>query len=312
MSEQQRRFAVSAWAIRNPIPIAVLFIAAILAGLVAYSGLPIKNFPNIQFPAVSVTVSGAVSVSSFSTLASDFGVGSVALSAPISDTAANVQASLDALQTSHSYISAITLTDGGTPNLTITYTQFTTDTNVIAQIEAGSVTLTVTGVAPGNVATVVADIHVTHVGLKLTASTDLSGTVLDSHVNSIDLNGQSATLNLYQALLPLTLNSGVATLSLSAAANTASNSAGQAVTLTGGAADITANAISTSVTALNLGMNAIINTTEAANISSYTLNNTDVFPDLVRCVKTKSCFTTGISCYAGRPIQRCSKIRQMV
>lgn len=61
MSELQRRFAVSAWAIRNPIPIAVLFIAAVLAGVVAYVGLPIKNFPNIQFPAVmvSVTRSGA-------------------------------------------------------------------------------------------------------------------------------------------------------------------------------------------------------------------------------------------------------------
>jgi hydrophobic/amphiphilic exporter-1 (mainly G- bacteria), HAE1 family len=56
MSEGTRRFAVSAWAIRNPIPIAVLFIGAVLAGLVAYAGLPIKNFPNIEFPAVSVSV----------------------------------------------------------------------------------------------------------------------------------------------------------------------------------------------------------------------------------------------------------------
>ena len=55
MSERGR-FAVSAWAIRNPTPVAVLFIAAVLAGLVAYAGLPIKNFPNINFPAVMVTV----------------------------------------------------------------------------------------------------------------------------------------------------------------------------------------------------------------------------------------------------------------
>ena len=57
----QRRFAVSAWAIRNPIPIVVLFVAAVLAGLVAYAGLAIKNYPNIEFPAVlvSVTRSGA-------------------------------------------------------------------------------------------------------------------------------------------------------------------------------------------------------------------------------------------------------------
>ncbi|WP_374573450.1 efflux RND transporter permease subunit [Phenylobacterium sp.] len=47
---------ISAWAIRNPVPVAVLFVALILAGLFAYTGLPIKQFPNVQFPAVSVTV----------------------------------------------------------------------------------------------------------------------------------------------------------------------------------------------------------------------------------------------------------------
>jgi HAE1 family hydrophobic/amphiphilic exporter-1 len=47
---------ISAWAIRNPVPVAVLFIALILAGVFAYGGLPIKQFPNVQFPAVSVTV----------------------------------------------------------------------------------------------------------------------------------------------------------------------------------------------------------------------------------------------------------------
>ena len=34
----------------------VLFIAAILAGLISYSSLPIKNFPNISFPLVAVDV----------------------------------------------------------------------------------------------------------------------------------------------------------------------------------------------------------------------------------------------------------------
>ncbi|MBS0411105.1 MAG: efflux RND transporter permease subunit [Proteobacteria bacterium] len=47
---------ISAWAIRNPIPIAVLFIALVIAGLFSYTQLPIKNFPNVEFPAVSVTV----------------------------------------------------------------------------------------------------------------------------------------------------------------------------------------------------------------------------------------------------------------
>ncbi len=52
---------ISSWAINNPIPVAVLFIAAILAGLIAYTSLPIKNFPNISFPlvVVEVTRSGA-------------------------------------------------------------------------------------------------------------------------------------------------------------------------------------------------------------------------------------------------------------
>jgi len=52
----ERRFAISAWAIRNPVPVAVLFIGLVLGGVIAYMGLPIKQFPNIQFPIVAVTV----------------------------------------------------------------------------------------------------------------------------------------------------------------------------------------------------------------------------------------------------------------
>jgi hydrophobic/amphiphilic exporter-1 (mainly G- bacteria), HAE1 family len=47
---------ISAWAIKNPVPVAVLFVALLLAGVVAYSGLYVKMFPNVQFPMVSVTV----------------------------------------------------------------------------------------------------------------------------------------------------------------------------------------------------------------------------------------------------------------
>ncbi|PHY20868.1 efflux RND transporter permease subunit [Caulobacter sp. BP25] len=53
MSSQLR---VSAWAIRNPIPIAVLFIALMLGGIASYFMLPIKQFPNVSFPMVVVTV----------------------------------------------------------------------------------------------------------------------------------------------------------------------------------------------------------------------------------------------------------------
>ena len=50
------RLAVSAWAIRNPIPVTVLFIALTIAGIAAYLGLPIKQFPDTSFPTVQITV----------------------------------------------------------------------------------------------------------------------------------------------------------------------------------------------------------------------------------------------------------------
>ena len=49
-------FQISSWAIRNPVPVAVLFIAMTLAGLIAYGGLPVKQYPNVQFPLVTVTI----------------------------------------------------------------------------------------------------------------------------------------------------------------------------------------------------------------------------------------------------------------
>ncbi|MHB8285200.1 MAG: efflux RND transporter permease subunit, partial [Caulobacteraceae bacterium] len=50
------KFRISAWSIRNPIPIAIFFLALTLMGLISYSQLPIKEYPNISFPVVSVTV----------------------------------------------------------------------------------------------------------------------------------------------------------------------------------------------------------------------------------------------------------------
>jgi hydrophobic/amphiphilic exporter-1 (mainly G- bacteria), HAE1 family len=47
---------VSAWAIRNPIPIAVLFILMMLAGFAGYRALPIKLLPDVSFPIVQVSV----------------------------------------------------------------------------------------------------------------------------------------------------------------------------------------------------------------------------------------------------------------
>ncbi len=47
---------ISAWAIRNPVPVVVMFAALVIAGLLAFAGLPVKQFPNIEFPIVTLTV----------------------------------------------------------------------------------------------------------------------------------------------------------------------------------------------------------------------------------------------------------------
>ncbi len=56
MSAARPSFRVSEWAIRNPTPVAVIFIAAVLVGLFSYFALPIKNCPNVEFPTVMVEV----------------------------------------------------------------------------------------------------------------------------------------------------------------------------------------------------------------------------------------------------------------
>jgi HAE1 family hydrophobic/amphiphilic exporter-1 len=47
---------ISAWSIKNPIPVSVLFIALILAGIASYMMLPIKQYPDVSFPLVAVTI----------------------------------------------------------------------------------------------------------------------------------------------------------------------------------------------------------------------------------------------------------------
>jgi HAE1 family hydrophobic/amphiphilic exporter-1 len=50
------KFGISAWSIKNPIPISVLFFALLVAGLAGYAALPIKLFPDVSFPIVQVAV----------------------------------------------------------------------------------------------------------------------------------------------------------------------------------------------------------------------------------------------------------------
>ena len=54
-------FRVSTWGIRNPVPVALLFVALTIAGIAGYLTMPIKAFPEVSFPVmiVQVTQSGA-------------------------------------------------------------------------------------------------------------------------------------------------------------------------------------------------------------------------------------------------------------
>ncbi|MEO5808710.1 MAG: efflux RND transporter permease subunit, partial [Sphingomicrobium sp.] len=48
---------ISSWCIRHPLPPIVLFVGLLLAGFMAFSKMTVNNFPDIDFPAVVVTVS---------------------------------------------------------------------------------------------------------------------------------------------------------------------------------------------------------------------------------------------------------------
>ncbi len=50
------RLNVSAWSIRRPVPSIILFLILTALGVMAFRGLPVERFPNIDFPLISVTV----------------------------------------------------------------------------------------------------------------------------------------------------------------------------------------------------------------------------------------------------------------
>jgi len=48
---------ISSWCIRNPVPPIVLFVGLLLAGLISFMSMEVNNSPDIDFPAVEVSVS---------------------------------------------------------------------------------------------------------------------------------------------------------------------------------------------------------------------------------------------------------------
>src|SRR5581483_7703823 len=47
---------ISAWSIKNPVPVLVLFLTLTIAGVVSFFSLGVDESPNIDIPVVSVTV----------------------------------------------------------------------------------------------------------------------------------------------------------------------------------------------------------------------------------------------------------------
>jgi len=49
-------FRVSTWGIKNPVPVALLFLALTIAGIGGFLSMPVKAFPEVSFPVINVTV----------------------------------------------------------------------------------------------------------------------------------------------------------------------------------------------------------------------------------------------------------------
>ncbi|MGZ8370949.1 MAG: efflux RND transporter permease subunit, partial [Caulobacteraceae bacterium] len=54
-------FRLSSWGIRNPVPVAILFVVLTIMGVMAYLNLPVRQFPDVSIPVVvaNITQSGA-------------------------------------------------------------------------------------------------------------------------------------------------------------------------------------------------------------------------------------------------------------
>ena len=48
---------ISAWSIRNPIPVILLFIVLTVAGIVGFNSMRINNNPDVEFPLIYVSAS---------------------------------------------------------------------------------------------------------------------------------------------------------------------------------------------------------------------------------------------------------------
>jgi hypothetical protein len=117
----------------------------------------------------------------------------------VSDTAANVVANLTGLETLNAKLTSIVLTDGGTPNLSITGTQYTADITAINKITS-AYTLTVSGVTGANVSTVAANTHVSSFTVSDTAAN------ISTYIDTLQAQSAKITsISITNHTVPLTI-----------------------------------------------------------------------------------------------------------
>jgi hypothetical protein len=127
----------------------------------------------------------------------------------VADTAANVSAALAGL-TNDAKLASITLTDPATPALTLTAGQFSADGAVLAKI-ISAYTLTVTGAAASNAATLQSNPEVTAFTVSDTArnvTAALSSLNADSKLAALTISGTTSadTINLTGSKVAATIN----------------------------------------------------------------------------------------------------------
>ena len=138
----------------------------------------------------------------------------------VSDSAANVAGSLDQLEAMAGAISTIALTNGGTPSLALSYTQYVNDAAVLAKI-TGNYGLVMSGAPVSAATTLQGSSHVTSFSVSDTAANveaTLSALNSDSKLSSVTVNGTSGSdiVNLAGFSKAVTLNLNGDTASVSA------------------------------------------------------------------------------------------------
>jgi len=195
--------------------------------------------------------------------------------ASISDSSANVFANLTALQIDQAKITGITLTDVNTPTQTLTWLQFSQSSNVLGKI-AGSYHLALTGVAAGQLATALANVHVTSIAVADSAADIVSNlTNLQSSISKLG----SLTITLTDATQP-TLTLTTAQITADAGVLKAINSPYSLTVGAGSVSAVVANHLTSplivSDTAQNVINNLSILESNAGQISNIKLTDASV------------------------------------